>query len=106
MSLAQEKCVPCVKGEGKLDAREVEDVVATLDNWVIEGAHIVKRISFKNFKESLAFVNKLGELAEKEQHHPDINFGWGYVEIELTTHDAAGITRNDLILAAKIDEIA
>ncbi len=105
MSLAQEKCVPCVKGEGKLDVREAEDLLKNLPNWVIEQSNLVRRINFKNFVEALAYVNKLGELAEKEGHHPDIRFGWGYVELELTTHDAGGITRNDFIMAAKIDTL-
>jgi 4a-hydroxytetrahydrobiopterin dehydratase len=105
MSLAQEKCVPCVKGEGKLNDREVEDMLKELPEWVAEGAHLVKRVNFKNFVEALAYVNKLGDLAEAENHHPDTRFGWGYAEIELTSHDAGGITRNDFIMAAKIDTI-
>ena len=105
MSLATEKCIPCTKGEGKLDVRETEDLLKTLDNWILEGSTILKRLQFKNFKESIAFVNKIGELAEAEQHHPDITFGWGYAEILLTSHDAGGVTRNDLIVAAKIDAL-
>lgn len=105
MTLAQEKCVPCAKGKGKLEVREAEDLLKDMPNWVIEQPNLVRRVNFKNFVEALAYVNKLGELAEKEGHHPDIRFGWGYVEIELTTHDAGGITRNDFIMAAKIDTL-
>ena len=105
MSLVAEKCVPCVKGEGKLDVREAEDLLKTLNEWVIEGAELIRRFNFKDFNGSLDFVNKVGKVAEDEQHHPDIFFGWGYAEIRLTTHDAGGLTRNDFIVAAKIDKI-
>jgi 4a-hydroxytetrahydrobiopterin dehydratase len=106
MSLAQEKCIPCVKGEGKLAVREVEQLLATLPNWVVEGSKLITRINFKNFVEALAYVNRLGALAEEQGHHPDISFGWGYAEIALTTHDAGGITRNDFIMAAKVDTLS
>jgi 4a-hydroxytetrahydrobiopterin dehydratase len=66
---------------------------------------LFKQFKFKNFQQSLEFVNKVGELAEKESHHPDINFGWGYASIWLTTHDAHGITQKDKDLASKIDKI-
>jgi 4a-hydroxytetrahydrobiopterin dehydratase len=105
MNLAAEKCVPCVKGEGKLDIREAEDMLTDLDNWVIEGSHLVRRLKFKNFMAALDWVNRAGAIAEEQGHHPDITFGWGYVEIRLTTHDAGGLTRNDFILAAKLDGI-
>ena len=61
--------------------------------------------NFKNFAESLAFVNKVGEIAESQDHHPDITFGWGYAEFQITTHDAGGLTRKDFALAKKIEAI-
>ena len=64
-----------------------------------------KDFVFKDFAEALEFVNKVGELSEKKQHHPDINLGWGYVRIWLTTHSAHGITDKDHILAKAIDEL-
>ena len=66
---------------------------------------IVRRLKFANFVESLAFVNKVGELAEAADHHPDITFGWGYAEITLMTHDRGGVTDVDIALAEKIDRI-
>jgi 4a-hydroxytetrahydrobiopterin dehydratase len=63
-----------------------------------------RRFELNNFVESLALVNKIGDLAEQQQHHPDINLGWGYVEIYLSTHDIGGISEKDLILAQEIDK--
>jgi len=64
-----------------------------------------RRFELNNFVEALELVNKIGELAEAEQHHPDINLGWGYVEIYLSTHDIGGISEKDIILAKKIDKL-
>jgi 4a-hydroxytetrahydrobiopterin dehydratase len=64
---------------------------------------LIKLFSFKNFKEALKFVNKVGDLSEKAGHHPDVNLGWGYVKVWLTTHDAHGITEKDYELAKQID---
>lgn len=66
---------------------------------------IQKKFKFKNFKEALSFVNRVGEIAESEGHHPDINFGWGKVQLTLYTHAIGGLSENDFILAAKIDKI-
>lgn len=63
------------------------------------------RFELSNFTEALALVNKIGELAEAEQHHPDINLGWGYVEIYLSTHDIGGISDKDITLAQAIDKL-
>ena len=60
---------------------------------------------FKNFEDSQKFINKVGEISEKENHHPDISFGWGYATILITTHAIEGLSENDFILAAKIDQI-
>ncbi len=64
-----------------------------------------KDFVFKNFTEALEFVNKVGELAEKKEHHPDINLSWGFVRIWLTTHSEHGITKKDYSLAEIIDQI-
>lgn len=107
-ALAKENCIPCKKGEGKLDTKEVLALLKTLDGWQLGNleSKLEKNYKFKNFLEALAFVNRLADVAETEGHHPDITFGWGYAMIALTTHDAGGLTRNDFIVAAKIDEVA
>ena len=63
-----------------------------------------KKFNFKNFLDSQSFINKVGEISESEGHHPDILFGWGYAEIKITTHAIEGLSENDFILAAKIDQ--
>ena len=83
----------------------LDDAVASLDGWETDGSEIIKKPKFENFAEALAYVNRVGELAEAADHHPDIKFGWGYAEIALTTHDRGGVTDVDLALAAKIDAI-
>ena len=64
-----------------------------------------KKFIFKNFLESQNFVNKVSLISEEEGHHPDISFGWGYAELKITTHAIEGLSENDFILAAKIDQI-
>lgn len=89
----------------KLNAEEILSQLAELNYWKVVDGKLLKRFTFPNFAESLAFVNKIGEIAEKQDHHPDINFGWGYAEIFITTHDAGGITARDFELAKKIDGV-
>ena len=64
-----------------------------------------KKFTFKNFLKSQKFVNEVGKISENESHHPDIIFGWGYAKISITTHAIKGLSENDFILAAKIDQI-
>ena len=66
---------------------------------------MVKKFIFKNFLESRKFINEVGKISEEEKHHPDILFGWGYAEIKITTHAIKGLSENDFILAAKIDNL-
>ena len=90
----------------KLSAEEITQALSDLDGWTVEGDNLKKRFSFSNFAESLEFVNQVGEIAERADHHPDINFGWGYAEFQITTHDAGGLTAFDFALAAEIDGIS
>ena len=83
----------------------LRDSLDTLQGWTTDGKLIKRRLEFDNFAAALAFVNRVGELAEAADHHPDITFGWGYAEIALTTHDRGGITDVDIALAKKIDEL-
>jgi 4a-hydroxytetrahydrobiopterin dehydratase len=77
-----------------------------VDGWhVIEEHHITKAFRFRDFREALKFVNRIGELAEEQGHHPDIFLAWGKVEITIWTHKIHGLTESDLILAAKIDHL-
>lgn len=91
----------------KLSAGEIEQKILQLENWSVDdvGKTIEKEFTFPDFKEALLFVNKVGEMAEEVQHHPDIMLSYGKVRISLTTHDVDGLTTKDFDLAKKIDEI-
>ena len=89
----------------KITAEEASAQAARTKGWKVDEDALFKRFEFENFAESLAFVNKVGEIAEAADHHPDITFGWGYAELRTTTHDRGGITDVDLALVDKIDRI-
>ena len=89
----------------KLSGQEIEIALADLDGWKTENDNLKKRFSFTNFAESLAFVNRVGAIAEAADHHPDICFGWGYAEFSITTHDTGGLTQNDFDLATAIENL-
>ena len=108
--LLKKKCVPCEGGITPFDISEIHKYQQKVDGWDIiknnENVYLLeKNFKFKNFKESQNFVNQVGEISEEESHHPDITFGWGYVKINVTTHAIEGLSENDFILAAKIDQI-
>jgi 4a-hydroxytetrahydrobiopterin dehydratase len=105
--LAKKKCVPCEEGGEPLTREEAENLLVELDGWMlIDDAHMLaKSFHFKDFAESMEFVNKVAAIAEEEGHHPDLTISWGDVGVELTTHAMEGLSENDFILAAKIDEI-
>lgn len=89
-----------------LMADEIETLRKEVPKWEVKDWHaLTRRFTFKNFAEALVFVNKVGALAESEGHHPDISFGWGYVEVKIFTHAVDGLTENDFIFVAKIDAL-
>ena len=109
--LLNKKCIPCEGGILPFDISEIHRYQKKVDGWnIIENKKkiffIEKNFKFKNFKESQNFVNAVGKISEDEGHHPDINFGWGYAKISITTHAIEGLSENDFILAAKIDQIS
>lgn len=104
--LSSKECVPCRGGVPPLQGEEISRLLAQLNGWeVVNEHHLKKNCGLKNFREALDFVNRVGELAEEQGHHPDICFGWGKVEITIWTHKIDGLTESDFILAAKIDEL-
>ncbi|MBI2598628.1 4a-hydroxytetrahydrobiopterin dehydratase [Candidatus Curtissbacteria bacterium] len=109
MNLAHQKCVPCEGGTKPMATGEIEPYLEEVKDWKVvnqNGADTISReFKFKDFKEALAFVNKIGEIAEEEGHHPDIKLGWGRVKVELSTHAIGGLSTNDFILAAKINKL-
>jgi len=105
-SLAHKKCEPC-SGIGKLTHADITPLLNQINNWsVVNDQKIEREFKFKNFKQALEFVNKLGAIAEEEQHHPDILlYGWNKVKVIYWTHDIGGLSMNDFIMAAKTDAL-
>ena len=105
-SLAERNCVPCRGGVPALSGQALHSLSHQLPNWdVVEEHHITRTFKFPDFKQALAFVNRVGVLAEEQGHHPDICLGWGKAEITIWTHAVSGLTESDFIMAAKIDEV-
>ncbi len=106
--LAEKTCTPCRGGIPPLTRAEAEALQVQAPHWELrDDAHRIERtFRLGNFREALAFVQQIGELAEAEGHHPDISFGWGYVTVSLRTKKIKGLHENDFILASKIDRLA
>jgi 4a-hydroxytetrahydrobiopterin dehydratase len=109
--LTDKKCVPCEGGVPPLDLSEIHKYQKKVDGWEVKPNEkkiyfLEKNFKFKNFIESQKFINKVGKISEQEGHHPDILFGWGYAKISITTHAIEGLSENDFILAAKIDQFS
>lgn len=104
--LAAKSCEPCRVGAPALKGKGLDDLHAQVPEWQVVNEHHLKRLfAFPDFVTALAFVNKVGEIAENEGHHPDILLGWGKAEITIWTHKIDGLTESDFVLAAKIDQI-
>ena len=104
--LAERNCLPCRGGVPPLKGNEISNLLAGLSGWeVIDEHHLKRSYKFADFREAQQFINRVGELAEEQGHHPDICFGWGRAEITIWTHKIDGLTESDFILAAKIDKL-
>ncbi len=104
--LAQKACVPCRGGVPSLGPEMVEALLQELDDWTVEQKyHLTRTFKFRDFAEALAFVNRVGAIAEQENHHPDLHLAWGKVRVEIWTHKIKGLTESDFIFAAKCDAI-
>jgi len=101
-NLAAQRCVPCSGGVPPLQEEQYNPLLAQLQGWhVIDGHHLEKLFEFRGFADALAFVNRVGEVAEKNGHHPDVYLSWGKVRLTIWTHKIDGLTESDFILAAK-----
>lgn len=104
--LASKKCVPCKGGVPPLKGEALQALQKQVEGWdVVEEHHLFKTFKFPDFRKALDFVNKVGEIAEQEGHHPIITLTWGKTEIKIYTHKINGLTESDFILAAKIDAL-
>jgi 4a-hydroxytetrahydrobiopterin dehydratase len=109
-SLADKTCVPCKGGVPRLKGFQLSEVFGQLPeskHWnIVHEHHLDRTYKFPDFKSALSFVNRIGEIAEAQGHHPDILLGWGKVAITIWTHSVDGLTESDFILAAKIDRLS
>lgn len=107
-SLLEQHCQPCAGGIPPLSPERVTELLPQISDWKLsdDGHWIQRTFKFKNFADALEFVNQIGAIAETEDHHPDIELGWGKATVKFTTHVAKGLTENDFIMAAKINELS
>lgn len=106
--LSEKKCVPCEGGALPLSREDSAVLLEQVKGWSLsaDGLRISRTFTFKNYVEAMDFANRITPIAESEGHHPDLSIGWGTVTVTLMTHAIGGLSENDFILAAKIDEIA
>ena len=106
--LAQKSCAACKHGGTPFDAKEIMLYLGKIEEgWkVVQDHHLEHDFHFPDFKKALEFTNKVGALAEREGHHPEISLGWGKVKVTIWTHKINGLSESDFILAAKIDDLS
>lgn len=102
--LARRSCTPCPSGAKPLSVAEVTPILADLPGWKFEGSRITREYSFSSYLSGISWVAVMAEIADREDHHPDINISWCRVKVSLWTHTVNGLSMNDLILAAKLEE--
>jgi 4a-hydroxytetrahydrobiopterin dehydratase len=105
--LAKQQCVPCQGGVPPLRGKALKSLHEAVNNgWqLVRNHHLEKEYKFNNFREALDFTNRVGELAERQNHHPDIYLAWGRVKVSIWTHKIDGLTDSDFFFAAKTDQL-
>ena len=102
--LAERECIPCKGGTPPLEPSKIDELLAQLDGWSIEQEyHLTRSVKLLNFAAALELTNRIGAIAEQQNHHPDIHLAWGLVGVEIWTHKIKGLTESDFIFAAKVD---
>ncbi len=106
-NIQNKHCVPCEGTTAPLTKADAAETMKHVPGWVLDnsGKQISRGFAFKDFKEAMVFVNKVGDIAEAEGHHPDIHVWWNKVRLDLSTHAIGGLSTNDFILAAKVNAI-
>ena len=106
--LTAKRCVPCEGGVEPMDANEARDMLGQLNGWELDesGKEISRSFAFKNYYQTIAFVNALAWIAHQEDHHPDLQVGYNRVQVRFSTHSIGGLSQNDFICAAKIDALS
>jgi 4a-hydroxytetrahydrobiopterin dehydratase len=104
--LKTKRCIPCEGGVPKLNADQISDLSKQLKGWEVRGEKLHKTLKFKDFVEAMAFLNRLADVAEAEGHHPDFSVHYNVVDVTIWTHAIDGLSENDFILAAKLDDLS
>ena len=105
MELHEKKCISCENGGTPLSEDETKRNLEQIPEWKLNGKKIEREFGFNDFKEAMKFVNNISDIAEEEGHHPDIHIHWNKVMLELWTHSMNGLSENDFIVAAKINNL-
>ena len=105
MDLTQKKCTPCEAGTPPLEQEKVNELLKDIQGWTLKEGRLFRKFKLRNFAEAIKFVNAVAEIAEHEGHHPDFCVHYNKVEIELWTHAINGLSENDFIVAAKINNL-
>lgn len=103
--LLQKSCKPCEGGVPPLDAKKAEDMLKQIPEWQLKEDFIEREFKFKNYYHTMAFVNAIAWIAHKENHHPDLEVGYNHCKVRFSTHAINGLSENDFICAAKINEL-
>ena len=103
--LARKKCRPCEGGVAPLTAEQARAMLKGLDGWALDGAMIAKTYRFKDYHETIAFVNAAAWVSHREDHHPEMLVGYGQCRVSYITHAIEGLSENDFICAAKLDAL-
>ena len=104
-SLTEKRCAPCEGGVSPMTEQEVKDMLAQVAGWEFVDGEIARTFTFKNYYQTMAFVNALAWIAHAEDHHPDIEVGYKTCRVRYSTHAIGGISENDFICAAKINAL-
>ena len=103
--LASGKCKPCEGGVAPYNAAQTKEMLKKLKGWIVEDGKLVKLYPFKNYYETMAFVNAAAWVSHQEDHHPDMVVKWGECKVSYITHAIDGLSENDFICAAKLDAL-
>ena len=105
MSLSDQTCKPPKAGDTPLSSAQAKQMRRDVPDWSLKGATIKREFQFKDFREAMVFVNKVADVAEGQGHHPDIFISYKTVRLTLATHKIGGLSQNDFIMAARIDQL-
>ena len=103
--LLRKRCAPCEGGTVPYNAEQTKDMLKQLRGWIVEDGRLVKLYAFRNYHETMAFVNALAWISHREDHHPDLRVGYNKCRVEYSTHAIGGLSENDFICAAKADAL-